>query len=885
MDKLSNETPLMQQYYRIKAEHRDEILLFRMGDFYEMFCEDAKLGAKVLGVTLTSRNNGAAGRIPLAGVPVRAVEGYIARLIKAGYKVAVCDQVEDPKLAKVVVKRAVTEVLSPGTVMSDNLLEAGRNSFIAAAHPAGKGEVGLAWLDLSTGEFFLSRLPLATLGDELRRIAPRELLLEGYEGLAGPPLEGEPHPLLAALGERPAGQYHLTFLEDWRFDPHGNLGRLKTHFQVATFNGFGIEDDEPALIAAGVILDYVGRMQPAGLAHILRLQRWHPDRVMVLDRSTVANLELVESFRGEKEGTLLAVLDRTRTAMGARLLRRWVLEPLMDLGEIAARHDLVEALCSGLALRRELRELLAEVSDLERLAARVSSGKAGPRELVALAASLEQLPALKELLRQSGSPALAEKVAALEEFPAEVALVRAALVDDPPALTGEGGMIRAGWNPALDELRALVRSGKDWIVRLEADERKRTGIGSLKVRYNRVFGYFIEVSKSQLGSVPADYIRKQTISTGERYVTPALKDYEEKVLGGEEKIFALEAELFGAVRERLAARTGSFQQAARALGELDVLATLADVAHEYNYVRPRMEPGDRLLIREGRHPVVERMLLEEAFVPNDIELDCSRDQIIILTGPNMAGKSTILRQVGLIVLLAQMGGFVPAAEAVLAPVDRIFTRVGASDNLARGQSTFMVEMNETANILNNATARSLVLLDEIGRGTSTFDGLSIAWAVTEFLHETPARAAKTIFATHYHELTELEALLPRVRNYNVLVKEYGERVIFLHKIQPGRADRSYGIQVARLAGIPRPVVARAREVLDNLESGEFTAEHIPRLSRGRHGPRLPVERDQLTLFGGPAKPHPVVEELKELDLDSLSPREALRLLYELKGKI
>ncbi|HUU29615.1 MAG TPA: DNA mismatch repair protein MutS [archaeon] len=881
---MAAETPLMKQYNRIKAEHQNEILLFRMGDFYEMFCEDAKIGARVLGLTLTARNNGAAGRVPLAGVPVKAVEGYIAKLVAAGYKVAICEQVEDPKKAKIIVKRAVTEVLTPGTVMSDALLEASKNNFIAAAHLLRDNTVALAWLDISTGEFYLSTVSLGLFPDELRRIDPSELLLEGVHGLPEPPRKGEPHPLYEALGDKTGENFHITFLEDWRFDREGAKSALLKHFETASFNGFGIEDDHPALVCAGVVFDYLARLQPASLQHVRKLTPYLSDKVMVLDRSTVVNLELIANFSGGRSGTLLEVLDRTHTAMGARAIRRWVLEPLVDSEAISARHDMVGAFREEASLRRALRELLSHVADIERLTARTASQRAGPRDVVALGASLGKIPELKKLLCSSGHAALKTKAEELREFPNLVQMIENALVQDPPLQLTEGGVIRQGYNRELDELRGLVSESKNWIVRLEATERKRTGINNLKVRYNRVFGYFIEVTRSNLSHVPPDYIRKQTISTGERYITPELKEYEEKVLGAEEKIVSLEYELFCGLRENLAQFCAGFQETAQKIAVLDVCSSLAEVAADYNYVRPEMVEGDRIYILEGRHPVVERMIQGESFVPNDLELDNSENQIVILTGPNMAGKSTILRQVGLITLMAHMGGFVPAAEAQICLVDRIFTRVGASDNLARGQSTFMVEMNETANILNNATPRSLILLDEIGRGTSTFDGLSIAWAVTEYIHEQGRCAAKTVFATHFHELTELEALLPRVRNYNVLVKEYGEKVIFLHKIQRGSSDRSYGIQVARLAGIPKEVVTRAREVLDNLESSEFTPENLPKLARGKHAPRIRFERDQLPLFTA-GETSPVVEELKKIDPESLTPLEALKLIYELKGRI
>ncbi|MBW7997228.1 MAG: DNA mismatch repair protein MutS, partial [Candidatus Glassbacteria bacterium] len=824
---MSGETPLMEQYHRIKAEHEDEILLFRMGDFYEMFCEDARIGAQVLGLTLTSRNNGAAGRVPLAGVPVKAVDGYIAKLVRAGYKVAVCEQVEDPKKAKTIVKRAVTEVLTPGTVLSENLLESRQNNYLAAIHPAGKEQVALSWLDLSTGEFYLGGTSLDYLEDELCRISPREILLAGAGGLAEKPRRPGDLPLYDALGPSPDKTYHLTFLDDWRFDRVSCRKSLLKHFEVASFNGFGIDDRHQSLTPAGAILDYVARMQPAGVAHMRKLTPYVAESVMVIDRTTADNLELIYNFSGGSTGTLLEVLDSTRTAMGARTMRRWLLEPLLDLERIAGRHDIVQALTEDGKLRRAVREQLEDVSDIQRLTSRTSSQRANPRDVAALGRSLAAIPTIKALLAGSDSEVLVRLGEGIAEFPDLVKLIGEALADEPPAQLSVGGVIAGGYNAELDELRGLVAQGKDWIARYETSERGRSGIGNLKVKFNKVFGYFIEVTKSNLHLVPEDYTRKQTISTGERYITGELKEYEDKVLGAEEKIESLEYELFCALREHLAGFGAPLIEAAAALGELDALADLAETAVEHNYVRPVMTDGHRIGIRDGRHPVVERMVLEKSFVPNDIVLDNEDEQIVVLTGPNMAGKSTVLRQVGLIVLMAHMGGFVPAAEAEICLTDRIFTRVGASDNLARGQSTFMVEMNETANILNNATPRSLVLLDEIGRGTSTFDGLSIAWAVTEFLHEHERCRAKTVFATHYHELTELEMLLPRVRNYNVLVKEHGERIIFLHKIERGSSDRSYGIQVARLAGIPREVITRAREVLANLESGEFTAENLP----------------------------------------------------------
>ena len=881
---MSEETPLMQQYLRIKSEHEDKIMLFRMGDFYEMFYDDAKLGARVLGLTLTSRNNGAAGRVPLAGLPVKAAAQYIPKLIEAGLKVAICEQVEDPKKALGVVKREVIEVITPGTAYTESLLDAARNNYIACAWLAEKTTCGLAWADLTTGEFYQRKIELAELADEIRRLQPAELVLEGAGGIPEPPAKNNSHPLYDSLDNDIRGHTHFSWLEDWRFECQGCFQKLTSHFKVSSLKGFGIDEKSPGVVAAGVLLDYIARMQPAGVESITSIQPFYPDELMVLDASTVTNLELLKSFQGGSEGTLAHVLDRTSTSMGARTLRRWIVEPLIDRNKINQRLDCVDALFVGPTLRSRLRDALGDVYDIERLVGRISGKRAGPRDVAALGGSLSLIPEIKSALKDSGSKPLAALGDSLEEFPELVELINTAIEDDPPLLLADGGVIRSGYNAELDDLRSVASSGRGWIVENEAKLRNETGIPNLKIKYNKVFGYFIEVTKSNLKLVPETFIRKQTISTGERYITPELKEYEEKVLGAEEKIASLEYEIFCELREKLAAESDRLQNCARRIAVVDVLCSLAEVAADLNYCRPHITADTAVRIKAGRHPVVEKMLITDTFVPNDLLLDNSENQINILTGPNMAGKSTILRQMGLIVLMAHMGSFVPAQSADICLVDRIFTRVGASDNLVRGQSTFMVEMNETANILNNCTNKSLILLDEIGRGTSTFDGLSIAWAVTEYIHERKDRCAKTIFATHYHELTELESMLPRVKNFNVLVKDYGEKIIFLYKMERGGSDRSYGIQVARLAGIPQAVIDRAKEVLANLERGEFVADNLPSIALGSHAPKARKGREQLNLFDPNEKYLEIVEALRQTDPDSLSPREALDFIYKLKEK-
>ncbi|MBU1695241.1 MAG: DNA mismatch repair protein MutS [Verrucomicrobia bacterium] len=830
-------TPMMSQYRRIKRDlPPDAILFFRLGDFYEMFFEDAKAAAAILDIALTKRQG-----VPMCGVPYHAAEMYLGKLIRAGRKVAICDQVEDPAAARGIVQREVTRVVTPGTILEENVLESARHNYLAGVSLA-DDRIGVALLDLSTGSFTIEehRDP-AALRDPLAQAAPSECIV---------PEAAKDDPRVRSALEG-CGQTLVTAYEDWTFEPGAAAELLTRHFQVHSLAGFGCEDQSAAVGAAGAVLHYVVHELHRQVGHVRQIRLRNPADYMVLDESTVANLDLVATRAPVRAGVapnLLHVLDSTRTPMGARLLREWVLRPLTSLEGIRRRHDAVEAFFRDRPRLADLRERMGRVRDLERLIARLGAGAGNARDLNALGASLAELPGLRDVLAGATAGPLPELAAALRPLPETVDLIRRALVDEPPATIKEGGLFRKGYHPELDDLRAAATEGRQWLAEFQAGEQKRTGIKSLKVRHNKVFGYYIEVTKSHMDGVPPDYIRKQTLVNAERFITPELKEYENRILGAQERALALEVELFVELRAAAVKETAAIQQSAETLATADVLAALADRALALGYVRPVMTGGDTLKIREGRHPVIEQMPDAERFVPNDAELDGTNSQLVIITGPNMAGKSTYIRQVALIVIMAQMGSFVPASAAEIGVVDRVFTRVGASDDLARGRSTFMVEMQETANILNNATPRSLIVLDEIGRGTSTFDGISIAWAVAEHLHNHAPVKAKTLFATHYHELTDLALTLPGVKNYNVLVRERGDRIAFLRRIVPGAADKSYGIQVGRLAGLPAAVVERAREILANLEEGEFGEGGQPKLARhgARKGRRDP---NQMSLFG------------------------------------
>jgi DNA mismatch repair protein MutS len=847
-EKSQQLTPMMQQYRRVKHQiPADALLLFRLGDFYEMFFDDAKTGSQLLNLALTHRNG-----VPMCGIPHHAAETYIGKILRAGRKVALCDQLEEAKPGKLV-DRDVTQILSPGTHFDSHILHAERNNFLAAiCHGAGK--FGLALIDLTTGDFKVTELSaVEQLQNELARVRPAETIVPAEQHSL------IPHP----------SSLILSPYDGWTFERETGFFTLRDHFKTQSLDGFGAGQLTVGIGAAGAALHYLQQSLRRNTAHIHRLSVYSVTDFMVLDATTQRNLELLESPRADRRHTLIGCIDRTLTPMGARLLRDWLTHPLREVAGIVARQEVVASFCERPDVLADFREQLREVRDMERTLGRLSVGSGNARDLVALKQSLAALPKLKAVLEgrapsrpspdaartEAGPPQLlASLLSQITELPGLVDLISRSIEDAPPLALKEGGIIKAGFNAELDELRRASREGKEWIAALQRREIERTGIASLKVRFNSVFGYYIEVTKPNLSKVPADYIRKQTVATGERFYTPELKQMEGKILGADERANALEYEIFVQVRDNVEENSLPIQQSAAAVAALDVLAGFAELARHHNYCRPVVNDGDRIEIVDGRHPVLEQTLIEERFVPNDALLDNLENQILIITGPNMAGKSTYIRQVALLVLMAQTGSFIPAARATIGLVDRIFTRVGATDDLARGQSTFMVEMNETANILNNATPRSLVVLDEIGRGTSTFDGLSIAWAVAEHLHN--AVGTKTLFATHYHELTDLAQTLPRVKNLNVAVREWHDRVIFLHKILPGGTDKSYGIQVARLAGLPREVIDRAKEVLANLEEAELSAEGKPKLAKSKQKPGV-REPPQMYLFGGKThKPDP-----------------------------
>jgi DNA mismatch repair protein MutS len=861
------ETPLMQQWREVKSRHRDALVFFRVGDFYEMFFGDAEEGSRILGLTLTSRNNGAAARVPLAGIPVKALDEYLARLVRMGRRVAICEQVEDPAEAKGIVRREVVETITPGTIIQDNLLQAKKNNHLVSVVKGEEDSWGLAALDLSTGELEVQEVSGDELFHELGRLEPSEILVgrtlgESFEE------DGTSFPTPTPL----------TLRDDWLFDPSFAQEEMERVFRLKSLEGFGFQSTDGSLVrAAGALLAYVKEIRPGGAQHLRPPKILRSGHTMALDEMTRRNLELVETIRPGEGKTLLDVLDQTMTAMGGRLLRKWILRPLVEIQEIWGRQEAVEELVLGEDFRRSLRAAYKGISDLERLAGKVGTGRVAPRDLTGLARGLARLPELKALGEGAGSKLLSELFGQMDTMSDLAGLLEAGLSPDSPATLQDGGVIRDGFNQELDDLRGVRDGARDFIASLQTREREATGIGSLKVGFNRVFGYYLEVTKANLAKVPEEYVRKQTLTNGERYFTPELKEWEEKVFGAEDRILSLETELFGQLREAVSKETVRIQETAGRLATSDALGTLAEVAVDLAYVRPEVHSGYEMEIRAGRHPVVETMMPSETFIPNDLEMD-EEGRIIILTGPNMAGKSTVLRQVGLIQLLAQIGSFVPASGAKLPVCDRIFTRVGASDSLTRGQSTFMVEMNETAAIVHGASDASLILLDEIGRGTSTYDGVSIAWAVTEHLHEWVG--AKTIFATHYHELTQLGDLLPRVRNLNVAVREVGEDIVFLRRLESGGADRSYGIQVARLAGLPQEVIQRAQELLVELEGTHSGGgEGLGR--RGRHRPASEPPLDQLSLFMGE---HPMVARLRELEVEGMTPLEAMNALASLRNE-
>lgn len=888
-------TPMMQRYLEVKAQNPNALLLFRMGDFYELFYEDAQVAARILGLTLTSRDKGSPNPVPMAGFPYHALNGYLQKLVRAGQRAAICEQVEDPKQAKGLVKREVTQVVTPGTLTDDALLDPRRSCFLACVFPA-KEACGFAWLELSTGRFWLADVAPLHLADELARIQPAECLYpEGQSQHLGHVMGDG-----VAFSERPA----------WSFSRDQCQRLLLEQFRVQSLDGFDVPHDCHGMVAAGALLDYVRETQKSDLGHITRLEPYRRGHTLIIDEATRRSLELTQTLRhGTRDGSLLDVIDETVSPMGSRLLAEWLSNPLTDPVAINRRLDAVQELVQDNGTRQAVRELLKECYDVQRLTARVATGRASPRDLVFLSRTLSLLPKLKAKLTGRTSAHLGDLEGRLELCGETRAEIDAALVDDPPLTITDGGLIRDGYHPDLDEYRDLARGGKEWIARYQAEEIQRTGIANLKVGFNRVFGYYLECTAAQAEKVPADYIRKQTLKNQERFITPQLKEHEDKVLRAEGQSITLEQELFAALRSKVAMQSPRLRENAEILAEIDVLCGLAELAVTARYCRPEITTEPVLDIREGRHPVLDRLQPSGQFVPNDVVIGTSGERtaesgkpgeeaagssafrsplsaslpsasgrVQLITGPNMAGKSTYIRQAALLTILAQMGSFVPASEARIGIADRVFARVGASDELGRGQSTFMVEMTETARILNAASAKSLVILDEIGRGTSTYDGISLAWAITEYLHDTVG--CRTLFATHYHELTQLSQTLKETTNWNVAVRETGDGIAFLHKIVPGAADKSYGIHVAQLAGVPGEVLSRARVILDTLE-----ADHIDETGRTKIPARQSRGKSdrQLSLFEPP--PHPLLDEIRQMKVDELTPLAALQELHRLQQQL
>ncbi len=861
---------MIKQYLSIKEQYPDAILFYRMGDFYEMFFEDAQIASRALEITLTSRNKNAESPVPMCGVPHRAARSYIARLIDKGYKVAVCDQIEDPAKADGLVKRDVVRVITPGMIIENELLDERSNNYVLAIKCRDE-LTGLAFLDISTGAFRITESKDAdVIIEEIQRISPSEILLP-ESSKADPDFL----PIASILTET-----SLSYLDDREFEFKRSYERLTDQFKTISLEGFGCENWKAGICAAGAVVFYIRETQKQKLEHLTRLETHRLDTYLMVDELTWQNLELSSNIRtGSRRATLLAVIDHTCTAMGARLLAQWMRYPLIDIKEIGLRHDAVGQAKDTMHTRKDIREALKSVYDIERIGNKIVMGHANARDLVALKRSLEMLPAMESLLSALKGTffRLPEKIDNLSKL---ADLIDRSIREDAPPTINEGGIIKTGYDQALDELVQISRDAKGWLAQLEVREKESTGINTLKVRYNKVFGYYIEIPKSRSGSVPANYVRKQTLVNAERYIIDELKTFEMKILGAEDQRATLEYEIFNEIRNEVVKNNPSIQKTARFLARLDCVTNLAEVAAQNDYRRPEMTTDGGIFIRDGRHPVVEKMITAERFVPNTVKMDDTDNQILIITGPNMAGKSTVLRQVALVVIMAQMGAFIPAARAKISITDRIFTRVGALDNLSQGQSTFMVEMQETANILNNATEKSLVIMDEIGRGTSTFDGLSIAWAVAEYLHDLNSRGVKTLFATHYHELTQLSQTKPRVKNLNIAVKEWNDEIIFLRKLVQGGTNRSYGIQVARLAGIPHPVIDRAKRILYKIEQGDYNSSGSHGLINGdRSTAKGPV---QLDLFG--KTENKLITELVQADISRMTPLEALNFLNELQER-
>ena len=875
-------TPMMQQYIGTKKQYQDCILFYRLGDFYEMFFEDALTASRELEITLTGKNCGQEEKAPMCGVPYHAVEGYLNKLVSKGYKVAICEQVEDPKTTKGIVKREVVRIVTPGTNLDTQALDETKNNYIMCiVYIADRYGVSVA--DISTGDYFVTEIPdSAKLLDEIYRFSPSEIICNEAFYMSGVDMDG----MKDRLG------ITIYSLESWYFDDEVCRKKLLEHFEVSSFAGLGLADYDCGIISAGALLQYLLETQKNSLSNLTHITPYAAGKFMMIDSSTRRNLELCETLREkQKRGSLLWVLDKTKTAMGARTLRKYVEQPLIDKTEIIRRLDAVQELKEQAISREEIREYLSPVYDLERLITKIAYGSANPRDLTAFRSSLEMLPALLYILQEMKAELLKDLAVDLDPLEDLCILVKKAIREDPPIAMKEGNIINDGYNEEVDKLRRAKSDGKDWLAKLENDEREKTGIKNLKIKYNKVFGYYLEVTNSYKEMVPEYYTRKQTLANAERYITPELKELEDMILGAEDKLYALEYELYSEVRDLIASQIERIQKTAKAVAALDAFASLALVAERNNYVRPKINEKGGIDIKEGRHPVVERMIPNEMFISNDTYLDDKKHRISIITGPNMAGKSTYMRQTALIALMAQIGSFVPAKSANIGLSDRIFTRVGASDDLASGQSTFMVEMTEVANILRNATSKSLLILDEIGRGTSTFDGLSIAWAVIEYISDSRLLGAKTLFATHYHELTELEGKIDNVNNYCIAVKEKGDDIVFLRKIVKGGADKSYGIQVAKLAGVPELVIGRAKEIVEELSDEDITARVSEIASKERVVKKKPkvkkyddVDIAQMSLFDT-VKDDDVLEELKNLDVGNMTPIDALNTIYRLQNKL
>lgn len=896
-------TPLMQQYMQIKEQYKDCILFYRLGDFYEMFFEDAHVCSKELEIALTGKNIGQEERAPMCGVPYHAVENYLSKLVSRGYRVAICEQVEDPKLAKGIVKREVIRIVTPGTNLNTQVLDESKNNYLmAVVHTT--NAYGISIVDVTTGDYYVTEVDTERkLMDEIFKWSPSEIICNDTFFVSGINIDAIKNYNNVALSP----------LEPWYFDDELCVRALKEHFNVATLDGLGLKDYTIGVIAAGCIMQFLQETQKSSLSHIIKLSPYTYEKYMLLDSSTVRNLELTETIREKtKKGSLLWVLDKTKTAMGARLLRSFMEQPLIDYDMINQRLDAVSQMKDNMITREEIREYLNPIYDLERLMSKISYKSAGPRDLIAFSSSLSMLPHIKFLMQSFDSELLKEVFDELDPLTDIFELINRAIAEEPPLNVKEGGIIREGYNEEVDRLRKAKTEGKDWLMDLETKEREATGIKNLRIRYNRVFGYYLEVTNSYQNLVPSAWIRKQTLANAERYTTPELKDLEDIILGAEDKLFSLEYDLFSEIREQIGMEVKRIQQTAKAIAKVDVFASLALVAEQNNYSKPVMNTGGAIHIKNGRHPVVERMISHDMFVANDTLLDNKQNRVSIITGPNMAGKSTYMRQTALIVLLSQIGSFVPADSATISIVDRIFTRVGASDDLASGQSTFMVEMTEVANILRNATKNSLLILDEIGRGTSTFDGLSIAWAVVEHISNSQVLGAKTLFATHYHELTELEGRLEGVNNYCIAVKEQGEDIVFLRKIVKGGADKSYGIQVAKLAGVPTSVLKRASEIVmeltgndlalkaknlsapetakpeDDFIQEEFSFDSyessLKNAEASRRGRKSKQQSEQLSMFST-SENEDIITELRDLNVARLTPIDAINKLYQLQKKI